>query len=313
MFSALLSLFFAFTPAKADTVESIVAIVNTSIITKIDEEKYREKLKHGSIVDELFGNESATLLKDDKVLLRQMMDERIVDDEVKRQNLSITIERVEQEINSIQARNRGMSREDLKQALKNEGTSFSEYQNFIKKRIERQSVIERAVTSKIKISDEDVAAAYEAKYKALSATSFEYRVAHIMFREGKRSDTEQAQRARDVYQKIKAGGDFESLAAQYSEDPGFNEGGMMGTFKMGETLKPLEEAFKTLTPGEVSPPVKSKLGWHIVKLLDRRVVADPEFERKKEEIRGGLYQKAFVKQFQFWLDQKRQESFTRIN
>jgi hypothetical protein len=59
MFSALLSLFFAFTPAKADTVESIVAIVNTSIITKIDEEKYREKLKHGSIVDELFGNKSA--------------------------------------------------------------------------------------------------------------------------------------------------------------------------------------------------------------------------------------------------------------
>ncbi|MCC6278229.1 MAG: peptidylprolyl isomerase [Oligoflexia bacterium] len=297
---------------RADVVESIVAIVNSSIITKIDMDRFREKLRKGSIVDDLFGNDQAVLLKDDKVLLKQMIDEKVVDDEVKKQNLTVTIERVEQEINSIQAKNR-ISRDYLKAALKKGGTSFSEYQAFIKKRLERQSVIERAVTSKIKISEEDVAAAYEAKYKHLSATSFEYRVAHILFREGKRKDEEQQSRAREVYQKLKVGGDFDSLAAQFSEDPGFNEGGLLGTFRLGETLKPLEDAFKTLAPGEFSQPTKSKLGWHIVKLLDRRVVSDPEFEKRRDELRGDLYQRAFVKQFQFWLDQKRQESFIRIN
>ena len=91
-----------------------------------------------------------------------MVDEHIIDDEVKKQNLSVTIERVEQEINSIQSRN-NLTRDQLKEALKREGTNFSDYQDFIKKRLERQSVIEKAITSKIKISDEDVASLYEVK------------------------------------------------------------------------------------------------------------------------------------------------------
>jgi peptidyl-prolyl cis-trans isomerase SurA len=298
--------------AHAEIVESIVAIVNSTIITRSDIVKYRERLRAGTIVDDLLGNDASTLIRDEKALLKHMIDERIVDDEVKKQNLSITIERVEQEINQIQGRN-GITRDQLKAALKKEGTNFSDYQEFIKKRIERQSVIEKAITSKIKISDEDVAAAYEAKNKTLSATSFEFKVSHILFREGKRSDSEQQKRAQEVYEKLKNGGNFEALASQYSEDPGFNEGGFLGTFRTGETLAPLEDAFKTLTPGEVASPVKTKLGYHIVKLLERHVVADADFEKKKDMIRNDLYQKAFVKQFQFWLDQKRQEAFIKIN
>ena len=298
--------------AQAEIIESVVAIINGSIITKTDMVKYRDRLKGGTIVDDLLGDNTQELLKDPKALLKHMIDERIVDDEVKKQSLSITIERVEQEINSIQSRN-GINREQLKEALKKEGTNFSDYQDFIKKRIERQSVIEKAITSKIKISDEDVIAAYEAKNNTLSATSAEYKISHILFREGKRSDAEQLKRANEVMDKLRKGGSFEALASQYSEDPGFNEGGYLGTFKSGESLKSIEDAVKTLAPGEYTGPVKTKLGYHILKLLERHVVADSEFEKKKEQVRNELYQKAFVKQFQFWLDQKRQEAFIRVN
>ncbi|MDZ4677279.1 MAG: peptidylprolyl isomerase [Oligoflexia bacterium] len=309
----LITLVFLFSLAThAEIVESIVAIVNSTIVTKSDIWKYKERLRSGTIIDDLLGNSAEALLKDEKALLKHIIDERIVDDEVKKQNLSITFERVEQEVNQIQGRN-GISREQLKAALKKEGTNFSDYQEFIKKRIERQSVIEKAITSKIKISDEDVASAYEVKNKSSSATSFEYKVSHILFREGKRSDSEQQKKAQEVYEKIKNAGNFEALASQYSEDPGFNEGGFLGTFRAGETLPPLEDSFKTLSPGEVAKPVKTKLGYHIVKLLERHVVSDAEFEKKKDVIRNELYQKAFVKQFQFWLDQKRQEAFIKIN
>lgn len=298
--------------AHAEVIESVIAIVNGTIITKSDLTKYRERLKAGTIVDDLLGDNTEVLLKDTNALLKHIIDEHIVDDEVKKQNLSVTIERVEQEINTIQGRN-GITRDQLKEALKKEGTNFSDYQEFIKKRIERQNVIEKAITSKIKISDEDVVAAYEAQNKALSATGFEYKVAHILFREGKRPDAEQLKRANEVLAKLKAGGNFDALASQYSEDPNFNEGGFLGSFKTGEFMKPLEDGVKNLAPGEYGGPVKTKLGYHILKLLDRHIVADPDFEKKKEAIRGELYQKAFVKQFRFWLDQKRQEAFVRIN
>jgi peptidyl-prolyl cis-trans isomerase SurA len=299
-------------PARAAVIESVVAIVNGGAITQTDEKRYRTRLKSGSIADDLLGGNAEELLKDDKALLNHMIEERVVDDEVKKQNLNVTIERVEQEINSIQKRN-GITRDQLKEALKKEGTNFSDYQEFIKKRIERQSIIEKVITSKIKISDEEIISAYEAKGPTQSASSSEYKIAHILFREGKRSDAEQKSRAEALLKKIKAGGNFEALASQYSEDPNFNEGGFLGTFKAGETLKPIEDAIKTLSPGEVAGPVKTKLGFQIVKLLERHIIPDAEFEKKKEQIRAELYQKAFVKQFKFWLDQKRQEAFVRIN
>ncbi|MBK9293708.1 MAG: peptidylprolyl isomerase [Oligoflexia bacterium] len=298
--------------AFSEVIEGVAAIVNNSIITKIDLAKYRQQLKQGSIVDDLFGNSTEDLLKNDKLLLKQLMDEKIVDSEVKKQSLFVTMERVEQEINSIQSRN-AISREQLKEALKKEGTSFSEYQNFIKHRLERQAVIEKAITSKIKISDDDVMSYYESKYKNSSAKGFEFKIAHILLRQGKRSDQEQQKRALEVISKLKSGESFESLAGQYSEDPNYNEGGLLGEFKTGEFLKPLEEAIIPLSPGEWTGPVKTKLGYHVLKLLGRKAIADPSFLAKKEMLRGELYQKAFIKQFQFWLEQKRQEAFIKVN
>src|SRR5437879_6090462 len=85
--------------AGAEIVESVVAIVNGTIITRSDLAKYRSNLKKGTIVDDLLGDNTQELLKDDKALMKHMVDEHLVDDEVKKQNLSVTIEKVEQEIN----------------------------------------------------------------------------------------------------------------------------------------------------------------------------------------------------------------------
>lgn len=302
----------SFSAANAEVIESVEAIVNGGIVTKIDMQKYKQRLKQGTIVDDLFGNSVQDLLKDDKLLLKQLIDERLVDGEVKRQSLFVPMEKVEQEINSIQSRN-GISREQLKEALKKEGTSFSDYQDFIKHRLERQAVIERAITSKIKISDDDVISYYESKNKNMSAKGFEFKISHILLRDGKRPEDEQRKRAEEVVSKLKAGSSFEELASQYSEDPNYNEGGYLGEYKTGEFLKPLEDAIKNISPGEWVGPVKTKLGFHVLKLLDRKTAPDSAFEAKKENFRGELYQKAFVKQFQFWLEQKRQDAFIRIN
>lgn len=296
----------------AEVVETVVAIVNGSIITKSDIAKQKERLKTGTIVDDLFGHSPQDLLKDEKLLLRQMIDEKVVDAEVKKQNLGVNMERVEQEINSIQGRN-NISREQLKDALKKEGTSLSEYQDFIKHRLERQGVIEKAITSKIKISDDDLAAAYENKNKNSSSKSFEYKISHILLRQGKRSDAEQERRANEIAAKLKSGSSFEELASQYSEDPNYNEGGLLGSFKRGEIFKPLDDALKNLNIGEWVGPIKTKIGYQLVKLLDKKSVTDSAFESKKDALRAELYQKAFIKQFQFWLEQKRADSFIRIN
>lgn len=300
-------------PAFAETVDRIVAVVNDETILLSEVEAFERKLQKGTIVDDLFGTDAKELLSSRDKLINHMINERVVDSEVKRKGLNVTIEQVEKEINKITKRN-NITRDELIRTLRSEGTSFSEYQDFIKKRLERQAVIEQSVTSKVKISDEEIAAHYYSNNKGSgSKETYEYKIAHILFDTKNRTDKEQLERAKQVLNRIKEGESFEVLASRYSEDPNFSQGGLLGQFKTGEFLAEFERAVIGLPVGDVSGIVKTRYGYHILKLLEKNLVSDPALERQKESIRQVLYQNAFKKQFSFWLDQKRREAFVRIN
>lgn len=299
--------------AQAEVIEKTVAIVNDQVITLSDIENYQKQLGRGGMVDELLISDKKAVLSDRAKLIDVMINEKLIDSEVLRQSLSVTAERVEAEVKSLAAAN-GISRNQLKQALKEQGVDFADYQNFIKKRIERHSLIERAITSKIKISDEDIAAYYISQKGSLSGKeTFQYKLAHILF-VPKGGDVEAAQaRANSVLDKLNSGKSFETIAAQYSEDPNFSAGGQLGTFKSGEALPELEKAVQNISINSYTGVVRTRIGFHIVKLLEKTLIPSPDFEQNKRKIADFLGEQAFKKQFAFWLTQKRQDSFIRIN
>lgn len=297
---------------KAEVVDKIVAIVNDEILTQQDIENYKKKLQKGKFIDDLIVSDKNKLLKDRNALVDHMINEKIIDSEVKRQDLSVTIEKVDQEIKKIAAGNR-MTTAQLTQELKKEGISFSEYQHFIKQRLERQALIQKTISSKIKITDDEIQNYYMNNFKGSSVTSYEYSLAHILFLP-KGGDVKAAQkRGEAVLARLKNGESFETLAAQNSEDPNFSNGGFLGNFKSGEFLKELENAVVNLAPGATSNLVATKFGYHIVKLLSKKIVKDPVFESKKKDIQNILYEKAFAQQFKFWIEERKQSSFIKIN
>lgn len=309
-----LSLMFFGAAAHAKVVDKIVAIINDQVITLSDTEIYRKKLLGGGLVDDAIVqlNDSSLLLKDRNALLQQLIDERLLDSEVKKNGLEVTIERVEQEIRNI-AKNNNIDRNQLKTALQAKGVSMSQYQDFIKTSLERQSLIEKEVSSKIRISDEDVSSYYLTKKGPSSAQIFEYSLAHILFNPTNGGEDAALDRARTVFDKLKQGQSFDRLAEQFSEDRNFTKGGLLGSFKAGEMMSELDAAVKNLSAGEVTEPIKTRMGVHIVKVLKRTLVSDPKFEEEKETIRKTLYAEAFKRQFKLWLSQRREESFIRIN
>ena len=119
--------------SQAVVVERIVAIVNSEIVTLSELKEFRKKLKEGGLVDDtlLKAVDKSKLQKSDKAVLDFLIKEKIIDSEITKQNLQVTIERVEQEIRTIAKKN-GIDRSKLKQALKAQGVDFSEYQDFIK-------------------------------------------------------------------------------------------------------------------------------------------------------------------------------------
>jgi len=296
------------------TIERIVAIVNNEIITQSDLNSYAQKLRTGGLVDNLMIPDEATkqaVLKDNEKLLQKMIDERLLDSEVKRQNLQIPIERVEQEIRSIAKDNR-MSREQLRETLKQKGVNFSEYQDFIKSGLERQSLMQKAVTSRIKISEQDVLNYYMQTNKNATDQVYEYTVSHALFIRERGGAEAAKQRAEQFLRRIRQGGTFEKLAQEFSEDPNFESGGLLGTFKSGE-FKELDQAARALNVNDVTGVVETRAGFHVIKILNKKLVPDPRFEREKERIYQTLNEQAYKRQMQSWLEQLRAEAFIRIN
>lgn len=301
-------------PAPAKTIERVLAIVNDQVLLLTDVEAFRKRLIADGLVDEALVQMAGKdrLIKDRQALTNFLIDEKVLDSEVKKRGMEVTFERVEQEIRNI-LKARQINRNQLKDVLAAKGATMADYQAFIKSSIERQGLIEREVSSRIKISDEDIAAHYMREKGPRQNQSYEYSLAHILFLPANGGEKAAKERAEQVLAKIKKGQPFEKMAEQSSEDPNFSKDGFLGDFKSGEMTKELEDGVRGLDVGAVSPPIKTRRGIHIVKVLKKKVIGDPELEEKKEQIRAQLFSEVFKRQFRSWLDQRRDEAFIRIN
>ena len=97
-------------------------------------------------------------------------------------------------------------------------------------------------------------------------------------------------RAADMITRVNTGEPFENLARQFSEDESTREtGGQLGWIKRGTLFEEYEKAAFSLAPGQLAPkPVETQLGFHIIKLIDKKTASGPEFEAEKPEIAARL-------------------------
>lgn len=111
-------------------------------------------------------------------------------------------------------------------------------------------------------------------------------VAHILIPFQKdsvqRSESETLALAEDIYKKVQNGEDFAQLAEEYSSDgASARKGGELPWFGVGEMVEPFERgAFALTTPGEISKPIKTRFGYHVIKLIEKKGI--PSFEEKKK-------------------------------
>lgn len=141
------------------------------------------------------------------------------------------------------------------------------------------------------VDDAAVKSEYEREMAAFKPRT-ERHAAHIMIEVNKQRDDAQAQAlAASIAQKLKGGEDFAKLAAQYSDDIGSkSNGGDLGTSTGDAFPAQFEAALAKLGVGQVSEPVKSDSGYHLIKLVDQQTSERPTFEQRKAEITQRLQQ-----------------------
>ena len=134
------------------------------------------------------------------------------------------------------------------------------------------------------VTDAALQSAYDARFKDAVAKT-EYHAVHILVA------TEDEAKALKV--KLDGGEDFAELAKVNSTDTGSGaNGGDLGWFGLGAMVKPFENAVIAAKVGEVTAPVKSDFGWHLIKVLETRVAAAPPLDDVRDELASAIEQKA---------------------
>ncbi|MFT6104288.1 MAG: peptidyl-prolyl cis-trans isomerase C [Paracoccaceae bacterium] len=131
----------------------------------------------------------------------------------------------------------------------------------------------------VSVSDASVQAAYEAKFAAAEPER-EFNAAHILF--------ETEIEAFESKLELDKGADFANMAIEKSTGPSGPNGGALGWFSRGMMVPDFEAAVVALEPGQVSEPVKTQFGWHIIKLNETRLLEAPTLEQVRAELEQEL-------------------------
>jgi peptidyl-prolyl cis-trans isomerase SurA len=122
------------------------------------------------------------------------------------------------------------------------------------------------------------------------------------------TDQEAQKRLAELRERVVNGTDFERLAKIHSDDTSASKGGDLGWLNPGETVPEFERAMNALQPNEVSEPVRSAFGWHIIQVLERRE-KDMTSERKRMEARRAIMERKSDEAFDDWVRQTRDRAY----
>lgn len=296
-----------------ELVDKVAASISSDVLLLSEVNNFAARLDRPGSIDEtlLLGIPVDTLKSSRKEQLNYLLREKILDSEIKRLGLSASESQVDGELAQMAKRNQ-LNTSEFSDYLKHQGYTLDDYRKVLKARIERQGFYEREIVSKLRITDEDALSYFQSKNPNYHPTVGEFKIAQIFFA-AKSGGLEQAlARAKAAKAKLDAGEKFETLANQLDETPGANQDGFLGSFKSGEFSPELEKSIVELNENQISGILRGPAGFHIIKLLGKKNVMDPEFLKVKESIKAGLIQQNFDRQLKNWFEQKRLDSNLKI-
>jgi len=258
--------------SSANVIDSIRVVVNDEVITR---NEVRNRV--GQIMQRLRAQNAQLPPEADieRQVIEAMVVERAQLQLAKEMGVRVDDRTLDAAIGRI-AEGQKMTVQNMRNQMEKEGLTFAQFREEIRSEIMLQRLREHEVDAKIQVSDAEIDT-YLAAEKAAAAEKVEMDIAQILVGIPANATPEQvaARRARadEVLRQLRTGADFAKIAATYSDAPDALKGGAIG-WRDPDRLPPLiSDQLRKLSPGQVTPVIKSNTGFHIVKLIDKRSLA----------------------------------------
>lgn len=294
LFIMLLSLGIQGAASGSVVVDRVVAVVNDEIITMSDLQ--REEAKK-------------TGLTDKRLILEDMIDRKLQIAAAKRTGMDVTDKELNDTVADIMKRN-SMDSRQFEAALAKEGLTLEQYKAELREQLTLSRVFNKYVRSGIAVDEAEMRAYYERNLKSFSLPE-EIRVRHIFLKlQDKATPAQQKtvrEKAQSVYDLAKKGESFAGLVKKYSDAETAAQDGDLGFLQRGNVIPEIEEAARTLKPGEIAGPLQCGGGYHIIRVEDVRTPIKP-YDKVKDEIAKTIYEQKMENTYRSWLQTLRSES-----
>ncbi|MEK6697476.1 MAG: peptidylprolyl isomerase [Nitrospirota bacterium] len=294
LFIMLLSLGIRGAASGSVVVDRVVAVVNDEIITMSDLQ--REEAKK-------------TGLTDKRLILEDMIDRKLQIAAAKRTGMDMTDKELNDTVADIMKRN-SMDGRQFEAALAKEGLTLEQYKAELREQLTLSRVFNKYVRSGTAVDEAEMRAYYERNVKSFSLPE-EIRVRHIFLKlQDKAAPARQKtvrDKAQSVYDLAKKGESFAGLVKKYSEAETAAQDGDLGFLQRGNAIPEIEEAARSLKPGEIAGPLQCGGGFHIIRVEDVRTPIKP-YDKVKDEIAKTIYEQKMENTYRSWLQTLRSES-----
>ncbi|NMO21528.1 peptidylprolyl isomerase [Pyxidicoccus fallax] len=304
------------TAARAELVDRVAAVVNRDIITlsEVQQRAAPEMAARANNPDPRKRAEQRAQLM--KSALDVLIGEKLLESEISDLGITATEAEVDELVRDVRERNNITDNAQFEQLLTSEGYTMATYRDMLRKQILRDRLLRMKVGAKVKITEEDLKAAY-AQYARGESQDSEVHARHILVQVDPKATPEQVEAARKKAEAIAAearrpGMDFSALARARSEGPSASDGGDLGWFKRGVMVPAFEKVAFTLNEGEVSEPVRTNFGWHVLKVEEKRSVAAASYEEMRPKLEQKLGQEKSEKLLEQYVAELRQKANVEV-
>ncbi|MGA1856331.1 peptidylprolyl isomerase [Azospirillum sp. 11R-A] len=250
--------------ARAPGSEGIAAVVNDEVVSVSD---VNARIRMALLNAGAAANPETTKRLMPQVM-RLLIDERLQMQEAKRQGVTVSASEIDDAVKRIAEQNR-MNGQQLQEMLKRQNVPYSTLKDQIRALLAWQKVMQRRIRQEVVVGEDEVDAAME-RLKA-NIGKPEYLVAEIFLAvDSPDQDDEVRRNAERLVEEVKRGGNFAALARQFSQSAGAASGGDLGWVRSGELSPEVDKALSGMRGGQLSSPVRTATGYHIMLVRGQR-------------------------------------------
>lgn len=301
--------------AASEVLDRIVAVVNEDIILLSELNTrmapYAQRIHQQELEED---KERQLLFKVREEMLNRLVDEKLTDQEIARNDIKVDEAEIDKTIERIKAANY-FTDEDLRRFLEQEQMSMEQYRNTIREQILRTRLVNYEVKSKIVITEEEIRAYYE-NHPEIYGGTINYHLRNILMQVpayATQADKQAiAEKMQQLRSQIEEGAAFADLARMHSQGPTAADGGDMGEFGQTSLSPQIQAALDGLQAGQSTAVLDTDQGFQLFYVQAINRTEGKPLASVRAEIHQKLYEQVVDTKFLSWLEDLRSQSHIKI-